>query len=82
MKLEAIILGEDWYLTEEEFEAAKGFLGEPTRCLSNCCNVEIEEPIIDHTARCPKCYEGCEVIYIWENEEMGLPEDNFNKTKK
>jgi predicted Zn-ribbon and HTH transcriptional regulator len=63
-KIKAEVLGKPWEFTEEEFKFVKQLLGEPS-AVSNCCSAEILEEIVDHTARCPECKEGCEVIYIF-----------------
>jgi hypothetical protein len=34
------------------------------RYVSNCCGAEILEEVVDGTARCPECYEGCEAIKV------------------
>ena len=65
------IFGREWELTEDEFEFVKQLLGEPTGEVSNCCGGEIYEPIINHTARCPECKEGCGVVYLWINGKEG-----------
>jgi hypothetical protein len=30
--------------------------------ISNCCGAKIIEEVVDGTARCPECYEGCMAI--------------------
>lgn len=63
--IECVILGKEWTLTQEEFEFVEDLLGCATEEVSNCCGAEILEPVVNHTARCPECKEGCGVVYVW-----------------
>lgn len=66
-KLECLILGVEWKLTQEEFEFVEQLLGSPTDEISNCCGASLYGgSSSDHFGMCGECYENCGVVYVWE----------------